>query len=128
MSGANQLQLWQVAVSVTFSFNSAFIYTANTNISCCDHEAQIENKHISDSASFGVLIDLSSYYTKVWGSNPVRSEIIRTHLDRPWGSPSLVYKAYRLSFPMIKRPGSGFNHPPPSSKGKGFPLQAWSGS
>jgi hypothetical protein len=133
----NQLQLWQVAVRVTFSFNGAtfvsplaFIYTANTNISCCDHEAQIENKHISDSASFGVLIDLSSYYTKVWGSKPVRSEIIRTHLDRPWGSPSLVCKAYRVSFPRIKRPRSCFNHPPPSSKGKdkGFPLQAWSGS
>jgi hypothetical protein len=35
--------------------------------------------------------------------------------DRSWGPPSLLYDAYRLSFPGIKRPGRGFNHPPPSS-------------
>ena len=36
-------------------------------------------------------------------------------LPRPWGPPSLLYNGYRLSFPGVKRPGRGVNHPPPSS-------------
>ena len=41
-------------------------------------------------------------------------EIFRTRPDRPWGPPSLLYNGYRLSFPGVKRPGRGINHPPPS--------------
>ena len=42
-------------------------------------------------------------------------EIFRTRPDQPWGTPSLVSNGHRVSFPGIKRPGRGFNHPPPSS-------------
>ena len=31
--------------------------------------------------------------------------------DRPWGPSSLLYK-YPVSFPGVKRPGRGVNHPP----------------
>jgi len=45
-----------------------------------------------------------------WGG-----EIFRTRPDRPWGPPSLLYNAYWVSFPGVKRPGHGVDHPPPSS-------------
>ena len=44
-------------------------------------------------------------------SNPGGGEIFRIHPDRPWGPPSLLYR----SFPGVKRPGHGIDHPPPSS-------------
>ena len=31
------------------------------------------------------------------------------------GPPSLLYNWYRVSFPGVKRPGRGVDHPPPSS-------------
>ena len=52
---------------------------------------------------------------KVRGSNPSGGEIFRTRPDRPWGPLSLLYDGYRVSFPGVKRPGRGVNHPPPSS-------------
>ena len=39
-------------------------------------------------------------------------EIFRTRPDRPWGPPSLLYNWYRISFPGVKRPGLGVDHPP----------------
>ena len=39
-------------------------------------------------------------------------EIFRTHLDRPWGPPSLLYNGYRISFLGLKRPEHGVDHPP----------------
>jgi hypothetical protein len=39
----------------------------------------------------------------------------RNRPDRPWGPPSLQYNGYRLSFPGVKRPGRGVDHPPSSS-------------
>jgi hypothetical protein len=42
-------------------------------------------------------------------------EIFRTHSDRPWGPPSLMYSEYQLCFPGVKRPWRGLNHPPPLS-------------
>jgi hypothetical protein len=44
--------------------------------------------------------------------NPIVSEIFCIRPDWPWGQPSLLYNGYRLSFPVLKRPGRGFNHPP----------------
>jgi len=44
---------------------------------------------------------------------PLWGEIFRTRPDRPWGPPSLVYMSTR-SFPGVKRPGRGVDHPPPS--------------
>jgi len=35
--------------------------------------------------------------------------------DLPWGPPSLLCNGYRVSFPGVKRPGRGVDHPPPSS-------------
>jgi len=52
-------------------------------------------------------------------------EIFRTHLVHPWEQPSLLYKAHRASFREVKRPGLGFDQPPPSSaevKGKVEPY------
>ena len=46
---------------------------------------------------------------------PVEDEIFSTRPDRPWGPPSLLYNEYRFSFPGVKRPGRGVDHPPPSS-------------
>jgi hypothetical protein len=51
----------------------------------------------------------------VRGSNPGGCEIFRTRPHRSWGSPSLLYNGYRVSFPGVKRPGRGVDHPPPSS-------------
>ena len=44
-----------------------------------------------------------------WGG-----EIFRTRSKRSWGPPSLLYNGYRVSFPGVKRPGRGVDHPPPS--------------
>jgi hypothetical protein len=43
---------------------------------------------------------------------PLVGEIFRTRPDRPWGPPSLVYNGYLVSFPGLKRPGRGVDHPP----------------
>jgi hypothetical protein len=51
----------------------------------------------------------------VRGSNPGGGEIFRSRPDRPWGPPSLLYDGYRVSFPGVKRPGRGADHPPSSS-------------
>jgi len=42
------------------------------------------------------------------GSNPVEGEIFSTHLAR-----SLVFIGYWDLSQVLKRPGRGFNHPPP---------------
>jgi len=51
----------------------------------------------------------------VRGSNFGGGEIFRICPDRPWDPPSLWYKGYWVSCPRVQRPGSGFDHPPPSS-------------
>jgi hypothetical protein len=43
------------------------------------------------------------------------SGIFRSRPDRPWGPPSLLYNGCRDSFPGVKRPGRGVDHPPSSS-------------
>jgi hypothetical protein len=35
--------------------------------------------------------------------------------DWLWGSPSFLFSRYRVSFPAIKGPERGVNHPPPSN-------------
>jgi len=39
------------------------------------------------------------------GSNPGGGEIFRSHPDRSWGPPSLLYRGYWVSIPGLKRPG-----------------------
>jgi len=38
-------------------------------------------------------------------------QIFRPRPDRPWGSPSLLYNGYRVTFPGVERPGRGVDHP-----------------
>ena len=38
-------------------------------------------------------------------------EIFRTRPDRFWGPLSLLYNRYQVSFPAVKRPGRGGDHP-----------------
>ena len=38
------------------------------------------------------------YGLEVRGSNPEGGEIFRTHSDRPWRPPSLLYNGYRVSY------------------------------
>jgi hypothetical protein len=54
-------------------------------------------------------------------------DIFHNRPDRPWGPPSLLYNGYWVSFPGVKPPGRGANHPLPSScrgprKGRVIPL------
>jgi hypothetical protein len=51
----------------------------------------------------------------VRGSNLSGGEILRTLPDWDWGPHRLLYDGYRVSFPGIKRPGRGVDHPPPSN-------------
>jgi hypothetical protein len=44
-----------------------------------------------------------------------RWEIFRTRPDRSCGPTNLLYSGYRASFPGVKRPGHGVDHPLPSS-------------
>ena len=58
---------------------------------------------------------------KVW--TPLQysggGEIFRTRPDRTWGPPNRLYNGFSASFPGVKRPGSGVNHPhPPSAEVK----------
>jgi len=46
---------------------------------------------------------------------PGEARFFRTRPDQPWGPPSLLYNGYRVSFPGVKRPGRGVDHPTPSS-------------
>jgi hypothetical protein len=60
-------------------------------------------------SSVGIATGYELYGSGVesrWG------EIFRTRPDRPWGSPNLLYNGYQVSFPGVKRPGRGVNHPP----------------
>jgi hypothetical protein len=41
-----------------------------------------------------------------------KDEIFRTRPDPPWGPPNLLHNG---SFPGVKRPERGVDHPPPSS-------------
>ena len=47
------------------------------------------------------------------GSIPDGGDIFVTRPDRPWG-PLSLYNGHPVSFPEVKRPGLGFNHPSPS--------------
>ena len=42
-------------------------------------------------------------------------EIFCTRPDRPWGPPRLLYNGYRVTFPGVKQPELGVDHPPESS-------------
>lgn len=50
----------------------------------------------------------------VKSSNPGAGEIFSIRQDRLRGPPSPLYKGYRGSFPDVKRPQRGVDHPHPS--------------
>ena len=58
------------------------------------------------------------------GSNPGVGEIFPTRSGWPRDPPSLLYKN-RVSFPAVKRPGRGINHPPPPKSTAITPLSLW---
>jgi hypothetical protein len=47
-------------------------------------------------------------------SNSRGGEIFCAIAHRSWGPPSLLYNGYGVSFPGVKWPGRGVDHPPPS--------------
>jgi hypothetical protein len=49
------------------------------------------------------------------GIKPGGGEIFHNCPDQPWGPPSLLSNEYWVSFPAVKWPGCGIDHPPPSS-------------
>jgi hypothetical protein len=49
------------------------------------------------------------------GSSPGGDEIFRTHPNWPWCPHSSLYNWYWVYFPVVKQPGHGVNHQPPSS-------------
>ena len=56
-----------------------------------------------------------SYSLRAGGSGfriPLGGEISRTLPNQPWGPNSLLYNGYGLSFPGVRRPRRGVNHPP----------------
>jgi hypothetical protein len=64
---------------------------------------------------FYMFVQNASTGWTIRGSNPGGGEIFRSRPDRPWDPPSLLYNGYRVSFPGVKRPGRGVDHPPPSN-------------
>ena len=51
----------------------------------------------------------------VLGLDPDGGKIFRTYPDWPWGPSSLPDNGYQVSFPGVKRPERGSDHPPPPS-------------
>ena len=50
-------------------------------------------------------------------SNPSGDNIFCTYPVQPWVTPSLLCNCYHASFPGMKRPRCGIEHPPPHSGG-----------
>jgi hypothetical protein len=62
----------------------------------------------------GRVVDIATRWT-VRRSNHGVGENFRTHPDRPWGAPNLLYNGYRVTFLEVKKPGIDVHHPLPSS-------------
>jgi hypothetical protein len=63
----------------------------------------------------GVVGTATRYELDGPGTEYRSTRIFRTRPDRFWDPPNLLYNGYRVSFPGVKRPERGVNHPPPSS-------------
>ena len=68
-------------------------------------------KAVGQDSSVGIV---THYRLDGLGIKPWWGKIFCTRPYRPWRPPSLLYKGYH-AFPGVKRPGSGVDHPPPSS-------------
>jgi hypothetical protein len=73
---------------------------------------------------------LFSWYSgSLWAGRPgIESRWEWGFPHPPWGQPSLLVTWYRLSIPVVKRPGRCVNHPPPSSFGVRVQLYLYSPS
>jgi hypothetical protein len=54
------------------------------------------------------------------GFVPSGGEIFHTRSHQPRGPSSLLYNGYEVSYPRVKRPGRGPDHPPPLDPGSGM--------
>ena len=61
----------------------------------------------------GLQVKPSSLYHMKYAEGEVRLEYPVVNLW-PWGPLTLLYNEYQISFPGVKRPGRGVDHPPPS--------------
>jgi len=69
------------------------------------------------------FIRKSTSLTMVHGSNLSHCLNFCTCPDWPWSPPSLLYYGYWVSFPGVKWPRCGIDHPPPSrAKSRAIPL------
>jgi hypothetical protein len=57
----------------------------------------------------------TSYGFEVRGSNAGEGDTFDTDSDQHWGPPGHLCNAYRVSYPAVKWPGRGVNHPFPFS-------------
>jgi len=66
-----------------------------------------------------ILNNICSYKlaagSTIWRPDALGSVIVWSHPKEPQNLPRLLYNGYRVSFPWVKWPGRGVDHPPPSS-------------
>ena len=111
-SPISESPLWQTPISHNIA-SCAAIFLGGYAGQCRPQSLGIVEAKDSYTFLPWTLTIATRYRLDVPGSNPGRGEIFRFRPDRPWGSPSLLYNAYRVPFPGVKRPGRGANHPPP---------------
>ena len=90
----------------------SFLCGPQKSTRCPRLQSSATNSKDGRSCERDFLSDLTDYSWTIRGSNPGGSEIFRTRTDRPPTPPSLLYNIYRVSCPVIKRPGRGVDSPP----------------
>jgi len=71
---------------------------------------ELASYHRSGAYNFEVASGLSVRLAMGWTGQG--GSIFRNRPDRPWG---LLCNGYRVSFPVVKRPGRGADHTTPST-------------
>jgi len=71
---------------------------------------ELASYHRSGAYNFEVAPRLSERLAMGWTGR--EGNMFRNCPDRPWGPSSLLYNGYRVSFPVVKGPGRGADHPP----------------
>ena len=93
-----------------------------TDIGSRDSSVGIVSDIGSRDSSVGIVTDIGSrdssvgtatrYGLDVPGIESRWGRDFRTRPDHTWGPSSLLYNGYRVSFPEVKRPVRGVDHPP----------------
>ena len=89
-------------------YNVSFLFL----LVCITRDTTVNNDCVGRDSSVSIAIH---YGLDVPGIEFRYSRHFRTLSDRTWDPPSLLYNEYRASFPEVKRPGCGVDHPPASS-------------